>query len=288
MFRPQYTLEQIHAYSDELPGFNESADALEVLYDMQYMDNRWQPVLSATVVTRINNELHVLTGARGDEGNTTHVNVASTPTMRIPQQEARSLIVNTDDAVPFCLFGEVEPSAPFVSRSLEPGTADVPDNTDPLSSKVSHLLALKLGLGSALERAREPIGHASLARCVIGFSYLHDDSSGQALYEPLIMLGAVVGLEPEIAMQIPAQTDSYNRLGWARIDRYAKGVATKTLIEVMPNAQFSDELEVCVRGLCNATSSNIVSGYSDIQHHLTEGFGARSKSPSRRLFVDLD
>lgn len=266
--RQQYTAEQIHGLGKELPGFTEPADAFDILEAMSVQVTRWQTVLSATLVTRLDDKLHVLTGNRVAEGNRTHVNVASTPTMRIPQQEAGFLLAEN---VPFSLSGKIDPSRPFVSESLSASVADVPDNTDVLASKVGHLLALKLGLGSVLESSVGPIGRTSLARCIIGFSYVNDNESGEALYEPLIMLGAIVGLESEATRHIPTRTSSYSHLGWTPVDSYARGVATKTLREVIPAAKPEDELELCIRGLCNATSSTIVGNSEEIQYHLTEG-----------------
>lgn len=142
-------------------------------------------------------------------------------------------------------------------------------NTDVLAAKVGHLMALKLGLAQELERAEKPIARASVARCIVGFSYLDDDSSGEPLYAPLIMLGAVVGLDAGIARKIQP-TNSYSHLGWVDIGRYTHGVATKNLSEVLFATKPSDELTVCVRGLCNATSTAIVSNPAEIHRHLTE------------------
>lgn len=266
--RLQYTVDQIHAHADELPGFMQPGDVFHILEDMLMHESRWQPVLSATVIARLEDKLHVLTGNRIAEGNRTHVNVASTPTMRIPPQEAGFLLAEN---VPFCLSGDIDPLKPFVSESLYPSVAELPHNSDVLAAKVGHLLALKLELGSTLERSTSSVGRTSLARCIVGFSYLEDNATGEPLYEPLIMLGAIVGLDTEVAKGIPERTSSYSHLGWTPIDRYTHGVATKTLLEVIPAAKPEDELEVCIRGLCNTTSSTIVSNPEEIQHHLTEG-----------------
>ncbi|HSW98316.1 MAG TPA: hypothetical protein VLF71_00595 [Candidatus Saccharimonadales bacterium] len=232
----------------------------------------WQPVLSTTVVTRRDGALCVLTGKRRAEGNATHVNIASTPTMRIPNEEAAVLLSGGE---PFFLDGVINPSRPFVSESLAPSVTVLPDSRDPLAAKVGSLLASKLGLGTALESTKGSIGRASIARCVAGFSYVGDRLAGDGaetipLYEPLIMFGAVVSLEPEAAEQIPPETVSYSNLGWAPIGGYVHGVATRTLLEVIPGASPEDELEVCVRGLCNATSAAILSDPAEIQRHLTE------------------
>ena len=264
--RPQYTESEIRSRSNELPGLLERGDVFTVLTDPG-VKHLWQPVLSATVVTRFDGQLQVLTGKRTAGGNTTHVNVASTPTMRIPGEEAGLLL---PDRVPFCLSGNIDPSKPFVSESLTPSVAKLPDSRDVLAAKVANLLALKLGLGGALESYRQSIGRASLARCLVGFSYLDDDASGEPLFEPLIMLGAIVGLNREIAEQIPSTTASYSNLGWTPLATYVHGVTTKNLLEVIPTAKPEDELEVCVRGLCNATSSAILSTSTEIQYHLTE------------------
>ena len=266
--RAQYTAEEVIAQTDKLPGFESQGDIYRILADMpERGECRWQTVLSATVVTRLNDKLHILTGSRSAEGNATHVNVASTPTMRIPPQEAGFLI---HQSIPFNLGGIINPSRPFVSESLYPSVATLPDNTDVLAAKVGYLLALKLELGAVLERTQGPIGRTSLARSIAGFSYLQDNESGEPLYEPLIMLGAVVGLEAEIAREIPQRTKSYDYLGWTAIDSYVHGVATKNLTEVLTRADSEAALEVCVRGLCNATSSVIAGSPEEIQHHLTE------------------
>lgn len=265
--RPQYTATEIHSYAQELPGFLETGDVYDICADMHKGQGLWQPVLSVTIVARFESGLHVLTGKRTAEGNITHVNVASTPTMRIPPEDTRMLLA---DAVPFCLSGNINPLQPFVSASLGPSVAALPDSSDVLAAKVGNLLALKLQLGSILEGSRRQVGRSSLARCIVGFSYLEDSLSGEPLYEPLIMFGTIVGLNAEVARQIPEATNSYSNLDWAPIDQYVHGVATKTLLEVIPRAKPEDELEVCVRGLCNATSSNILSNPHEIQYHLTE------------------
>lgn len=264
--RPQYTEAEIRSLSHNLPGFMTPGDIFDI-FTHGDPKGLWQPVLSTTVVTRLNGSLHVLTGKRTAEGNKTHVNVASTPTMRIPAEEAGLLLA---ERVPFYLSGTVDPLRPFVSDSLTPSVAGLPDNRDVLASKVANLLALKLGLGPVFESSRRSVGRASLARCVAGFSYLDDDASGAPLFEPLIMFGVIVGLDQEAASQIPAETSSYSYLDWVPIDQYVRGVASRTLLEVMPKALPEDELEVCVRGLCNATSSTILRNVAEIQYHLTE------------------
>lgn len=264
--RPQYTADQLRLHSKYLPGFSVPGDVFASLEDRSN-ETLWQPVLSATIVANLDGELHVLTGNRIAEGNKTHVDVASTPTMRIPAQEAGMLLA---EAIPFCLEGDISPMRPFVSESLSPSVANVPNNADVLAAKIGHLMALKLGLGRELERAMKPIGRTSLARCIVGFSYLEDDVLGEPLYEPLIMLAAIVGLDAEVARKIPERTSSYSHLGWTELSRYTHGVATKNLSEVLAAATPTDELEVCIRGLCNATSSAIVSDPGEIQRQLTE------------------
>lgn len=266
--RPRYTEADICSFRyDELPGFSREADVSHLFANID-APSLWQPVLSATIVTRLKSGLHVLTGKRTSIANTTHTNVASTPTMRIPTQEAGMFLV---EQTPFNLQGVIDPLRPFVSHSIYPSVVKLPDNTDPLASKVCALLASKLQLGSALESAQnQAVGRASLARYIVGFSYLEDNASGDPLYEPLAMLGTIVGLDSKIAEQIPSSTPSYSNLGWTPIGRYVHGVATKSLLEVIPTASPEDEIEVCIRGLCNATSSTILADPTEIQHHLSE------------------
>lgn len=264
--RPRYTEKEINSRAHELPGFKDPSDVFDI-FENETRQTLWQPVLSTTIVTRFGSGFHVLTGNRTSIGNNTHVNVASTPTIRVPYHDAGRLL---GEGVPFCLSGKIDPQHPFVSESLSPSVSDLPDNSDVLGAKVGNLLSLKLQFNHALESAKQPVGRTSLAQCVVGFSYLEDNPSGEALYEPLIMFGAVVGLDPEIAKLIPEETSSYSHLGWTPIDQYVHGVATKTTAEVISSAGPLEELEVCVRGLCNATSSTIVSDVAKIQAHLTE------------------
>lgn len=272
--RPQYTETEIHAFSpDKLPGFSAAAD-VSCLFASIDAPSLWQPGLSLTIVTRLHGRLCVLTGKRTAIANKTHVNVASTPTMRLPTQEAQLLLA---ERALFNLYGIIDPLRPFVSKSLCPSVARLPNNTDPLAAKVCSLLASKLQLGSAIESAQnQEIGRASLARYTVGFSYLEDNSRGEPLYEPLVLLGTVVGLDTKIAEQIPTNTPSYSNLGWAPIGQYVHGVATKSLLEVIPTASPEDEIEVCVKGLCNVTSSTILTDSSEVQRHLSEdGFLSR-------------
>lgn len=267
--RPLFTEAEIraNALKGELPGFLEQSDVVSAVKD-GYL-NGWQPVFSTTFVSRLDGELHVLTGTRSAEANTTHVNVASTPTIRVSIDEVDPLVYGR---VPFYLAGKIDPSRPYVSNSLAPAARGIPDSTSILSGRVGYIMALKLGLAEALENAQAPIGRASLARCVIGFSYLEDNERDEPLYEPLIMLGAIVGLNVQVAEQVPDRTSSYGHLGWTPIDSYVRGIATKNLLDVIPAAQPRDELEVCIRGLCNATSSSILATPDEIQYHMTEGW----------------
>jgi hypothetical protein len=266
--RPQYTETGIRSFSyDELPGFSRAADVSCLFTDVD-APSLWQPVLSATIVTRLKDGLHVLTGKRTSTANKTHANVASTPTMRIPAPDARLLLA---ERALFNLQSVIDPLRPFVSESVYPSVAKLPDNTDPLAAKICGLLASKLQLGSALELAQnQEVGRASLARYIVGFSYLEDNWLGEPLYEPLVMLGTIVGLDTELAEQIPFNTPSYSNLGWTPIEQYVHGVATKSLLEVIPTASPEDEIEVCVRGLCNATSSTILADPLEIRRHLSE------------------
>ena len=266
--RPQYTAAEIHANAEMLPGFAKPGDVQDIFADPFNNFYAWQAVLSVTVVTQIDGVLHVLTGKRTAEGNDTHVNVASTPTMRVPEPHASFFV--TDNAS-FCLDGKIDPLRPFVSESLQPSVALLPDARDVLASQVGHVLALKLDLGPAMESATRPIGRTSLARYIVGFSYLEDNALGESLYEPLVMFGAVVGLDPEVALQIPPATKSYRNLGWTPLNEYVDGIKMRSVIKVIPSALPGDELEVCVRGLCNATSSAIVASPAEIQPHMTEG-----------------
>ena len=149
-FRPQYTAEQLQDNAGSLPGFMCPGDIFKILENRSLV-TQWQSVLSATVIANLDGDLHVLTGVRIAEGNSTHINVASTPTMRIPNQDAHPLL---EESIPFNLRGAIRPTKPFISHSLRPSVAVIPDSTDPLAAKVGNLLALKLELGQQLERTR--------------------------------------------------------------------------------------------------------------------------------------
>lgn len=273
MSRPHYTEAEIRDHSEQLPGFSEPGTIWRAYNEFKGETigegSLWQPVLSATIVSEFDGAMHVLTGNRTSEGNRTHINVASTPTMRLSSAVA-ALIMGEE--TPFCLDGNINPAHPFVSESQWPGVEGLPDSQGTLASQVGNLLAMKLDLGRAMETSPDLLGRTSLARHTVGFSYLEDSDIGEPLYEPLILFGAVVGLTREAAELIPKETQSYSHLGWAPIEQYVKGVEDKSVLDVIPSARPTDELEVCVRGLCNATSSAIVSDPVEIKRHLTENY----------------
>lgn len=258
-----HTAEQVEFL--RLPGYKRSAD----IHDVFLGDNDWQPILSLSIFREGDNGLEILTGLRREDTHATHPGVVSTPTKRMPSSIAKILfsekLHNVSGSSPFNL-GVIDPTHPEVVARFSPNTETVPDSSSMLPFLAADLMARKLGLADALERSNgdNPLGKVSLMNIIAGFSNATvDPVTEENLFEPLIVFGAATLLDrPD---EVPVETASYRNLTWVNADNFVKGVEQKDAPLLIEGLTVDDEISVCVRGLCLATSRSnlIVPGVTD-------------------------
>lgn len=264
-----YTMEQLSEAN--LPGFHTPAALSEVLAPQ----TDWQTVLSLSMLTQGDNGLMIQTGIRREDTNFTHPGVVSTPTGRVPRRLAHQLLrdkyenrVQGDSLVH---LAEVNPQRPQVIASLSGNAEPLPNSEAVLPFLASALMASKLGCAQVLEQAttENPLGTVSLSTIMAGFSYASDEqASGEPLFEPLIMLGAVADIkDPGILSQT---TEAYRQVSWVDLDEFRKGFATRRANILIPNITPEEEVKVCVRGLCLATSGAAISDETSLTAHIQQ------------------
>lgn len=265
-----YTEEQLH--TAVLPGFLEPA----TLGDSLQPDTDWQTVLSLTVVHRGDNGVQILNGIRREDTNSTHPGIVSTPTGRLPRKMASAIITEKTDSLEEIhdttwTLGAVDSQNPKIIGQLSGNAQPVPDHEASLPYATGALLASKLGCSAILEASSSanPIGTVSLETLLAGFSYVRNDvDSDEPLFEPLIMLGATVRLyNPSI---IATTTESYRMNSWVDLESYKTGHANKDASLMLPGITSEDEVTVCVRGLCLATSSANIADERKLEQHISE------------------
>jgi len=215
----------------------------------------------------------ILNGIRREDTNETHPGVVSTPTARMPRrishQLVRSRYHNLVEGDKVLHLDEVNPQQPQVIMHLSGNQDVIPNSESPLPYVAASLMAGKLGCAEALEAAstRDPIGTVSLETLIAGFSYAADDASNEPLFEPLIMLGATVNLfDPAI---IAETTEAYRRNSWVNLETFKKGYATRKANLLIPSITPGEEVSVCVRGLCLATSSANIADEDRLREHFS-------------------
>lgn len=216
--------------------------------------NGFVPVLALTVLDRstldhetIVDQTRMLVVVRDPETNSTHPDVVSVPTQRIPIDlwaDFRSLPVEyEDDSSATTIFAE-----------------NWFDNTDsnghnPLIFAVESLLSRKLGLAESLETDRLQFA-ASISGIVSG-RVQHVDHS-----ERTLMINAKVVISKGAEL-IPGSTASYSHMIWTRVDAFKEAAAKKAPMII--DARL-DWVDYCIHGLC------IMSSYNIIAHALNEEF----------------
>lgn len=262
-----YTMEQLD-YAN-LPGFKEPATLNECLFQ----DTEWQTVLSLTILAEAEGGLKILDGIRREDTNATHPGVVSTPTGRLPRRFAHQLLRDKYNSLiggdSMIHLNEVNPQQPQIITHLSANTEVLPNSESPLAYAVASLMAGKLGCAAILEEASasSPIGTVSLETLLGGFSYASDDlDSGEPLFEPLIMFGATVMLEDQSI--IPETSEAYRRNSWIGLNAFHKGFASRKANILVPGITAQEEVEVCVRGLCLATSNANIADEKRLRQHL--------------------
>jgi hypothetical protein len=299
---PSYTEAQLRSPDGpRLPGLWEPA-ALNVLdpYAL-FRDSDWQPVLNLAIVADEITEdgatgLRMLAGSR-PETEVTHPNVVSTPTQWITDRKQLEVMLDLhffdsaachhslpernepiESLTPTFHLNEINPSRPAVIGKLHPYPQDLGDLTLPLGRMAQKLLAEKLGFESWYDPENRQrlnaaglhpsLGRISMSRLVAGFSYVGDTADEEPLYEPIVMVGAV--LHTQYPKLFPRRTSRYENLTFTPLDTFPQNVRERKVGNLIWVGSERDEVMMCVRGLCLSTSAEM-SGGPDITHHAVSG-----------------
>ncbi|MBI5357275.1 hypothetical protein HZB74_00275 [Candidatus Saccharibacteria bacterium] len=250
-----------------LPGFERDATFMDVVDPT----TDWQPALSLSIygVNPDSGQLDILTAIR-TEGTETHPMVISTPTGRFPKQFEGALIADKKDLVteaPEFRIDEIDPTQNLTIATFDAKSEPIPDRNRILPYLTHEVLARKLGLGQHLQKTNdsEPIATVSLSEMIAGFSYCRDDKeTGEPRWEPLVMYAAAILVKNRAI--IPRETKAYREIGWTKIDDFLVGHAQRKAKELVPTIDPQDEVGVCVRGLCLASSGSITRKPSIFTH----------------------
>lgn len=187
------------------------------------------PVLALTVFTGSAGHRQILVGVRDPKANSTHPDVASVPTRRVPELLAREW-----------------------QHRIRRGGDEPGDEYPGLRSEITALLGLKLGLADSLERGEVEFRVGSVGASQ-GISVIGEDAADQPITENLTMFNVEVVLERG-GDRIPASTASYSSLVWADPNAFVRMVE---LHEVEQLGAGLDAL-VCAYGLCLRTSQALL------------------------------
>jgi hypothetical protein len=214
-----------------------------------------QAVLALTIIDgstihlgRIDEETKVLLAVRNPNTNSTHPNVISVPTQRIPQSMLENLISST----------------PVHHQDQQSGTmilggdifdANTTNGSNALIFGVESLLSRKLGLADYLEnnKVRFVVRLAGVVTGVV----THPDHS-----ENTSMINAVV-IITEGAQFFPTSSASYSHIIWTNVSTFFKTAAEKNSLLLSSDLS---PFEYCIHGLC------IMSAYNVIAHSLGTDF----------------
>jgi len=200
------------------------------------------PILSLTVLDasslddrKVSMSSRVLVVARRAETNSTHPNVVSVPTQRLPSALYSAILDSADP-----LGGEAERSY-FRGGVVENGKIN---GHHPVVFAVEALLARKLGLADDLEHDR--CRFRAALRTEVGGVALYDNLGPQNVYEPVSMLNVVVEVQSQ-SSPLQLETSSYSMVAWTTVQAFLEGVERKDPAHI---SQKLDPLEFCVHGVC--------------------------------------
>lgn len=212
--------------------------------------NKPAPVLTLTILdgaTLIDHQLQattrVLNVVRDPSTNTTHPNVVSTPTQRIPLSVYQQILELTHS-------GSSYPTPHLDTKENRPDHTTSGHN--PLIYITEALLARKLGLAPFLERDQVQYQvHFGLSKTAT--TYIEDENSEPAPYH-ISMLNLVVVIQNGVDL-FPDKTASYSHILWVESGKFLDMVQHKDPTRISADL---NPYEYCVHGLCIATTHEIL------------------------------
>jgi hypothetical protein len=198
-------------------------------------DSSVVPVVSLLLFRDATREQVLLGVRRSSVTSPRHMDVLSTPTMRVPMPLMVQLLSAERvelDAVPGPWFRRL--SSP---RSWKIG---VPYSLTSMEAFVAEaLITRKLGLTDALIHGRL-VGDLSLT--ALAYDLIYDDAGGE---EKTLMLTMACVLSESV--DLPGDSASYSRLDWVQTDQVSDAVKHRDPLMLLPDASV---FEVCLHGLC--------------------------------------
>lgn len=208
------------------------------------------PVLALTILDgktlragRIALETRVVLAVRDPTTNTSHPNVVSVPTQRIPQGVFDSI------ARPVDRQKSSDASTEFFTESAL-ANADTNGHSD-LIFAVNSLLSSKMSLSESLER--KALQYEAYARALVTGTVVHSDYS-----EPTAMLNVVVVVK-EGADYFPQRTASYSHIFWSPISLFLETARSKNPLLLDP---ILNPFDYCIHGMCIKSSFNVLAAYT--------------------------
>ncbi|MDB5175501.1 MAG: hypothetical protein JWM81_359 [Candidatus Saccharibacteria bacterium] len=254
---PTYTLEQLAGLN--LPGYCRPA----MLPEIADPHTDWTPVLSLSILRQNPDDpsrTQLLTGVR--HNTTTHDGVVSTPTGQIPRHiqpgllSERQYFLSQDYQLDMLGWDAPVIREVGVLAFYRPHQEPLSTTSSVLSLVAQEVMRRKLSYPPADASVDTQLGTISLTNVLFGFSYVDDDpTSGEPLYEALVMYGAAIILSEAGAALLPEENQKYKYLGWTEDSKtFGDDVRNKDVFKLTPTAGIN-AVEFCARGLCLATSS---------------------------------
>jgi hypothetical protein len=276
--RRRYTEPELFdlAEAGQLPGFMSEASFGPELFE----GTAWQPVLNLAIINFFDGEPHspeanlgILTAIRTETGNETHPNVVSTPTRRLTREQAQALIREKDSlrqptSPETFQLTQINPGNPALAATYQPHLRVLGDSSI-LPSLAHELLTEKLGLKTLelkSQKVWEGLGKISLSKVIAGFSHATDRDTGQAEYEPILMIGSVLS-SGRLPLQLASETKDYRNVSWTPVADFAENVRERNVANLVVASQW-DEVYACVRGLCLVTSVEATTDTEDLWQHM--------------------
>lgn len=212
----------------------------------EFADHDHAPVLALTIVDAsttasfesINSSSLVLVGVRDPETNSTHPNVLSVPTKRVPNGVLGAIEVE------ILQENSVGTSTTYILNELDPDQRTNGHNS--LFFAVKSILAEKLGVAEQIELGNVRF-ETRLEAMVVGTVKHPDFEEKTCMYNASVLLTG--------ASLVPDKTSSYRSLIWTPSENFIRAAESKDLTEVSHEL---NPFEFCIHGLCIMSSFNVL------------------------------
>lgn len=188
----------------------------------------------------ISRSSQIMMVVRDPRTNDTHPSVISVPTGRIPSILFHELAL-----------GEWAGERNGASRLFSWGrqSSHAPKLHEPAIYCVKSLMALKLGLGDALERGSV---HFDAGVIAVTRGQSHYAKGHRPEVETIAMVTMLVDVR-EGSDQIPERTASYSVIRWVPVQQFLRSIEQRD-----PSVVNLDPLELCIHGLCISSAYQVV------------------------------